>query len=128
MDRQNDRYRAKSVEDVKGTFCTKHTAQIMVLGVINPNGRRCPPMFSSLGREWGLKCTKRSCSTILFCWLKAGHPQEQVCVNPGPCQVLHGEKGMAILQDKFYRFLPLLQPRPEPTGHCWLWRFGAFCH
>ena len=44
-------------------------------------------------------------------------------MDPGPYQVMHGEKGMAILQDKFFRFLaswllPLLQPRPQPTGHC----------
>ena len=37
----------------------------MVLGVITLHGRRCPPMFSSLGRECWLRCTKRSCGTIL---------------------------------------------------------------
>ena len=62
-------------------------------------------MFSSLGRERGLRCTKRSCIAILFCWLKAGHPQEQVCVDLGTCQMPHSEKDMTILQDKFYGYL-----------------------
>ena len=92
------------------------TAKIMVLGVLIPYGRRCPPMFSNLGWEWGLRCTKRSCSTILFfCWLKASHPQEQECVDQAPCQVMQGEKGMAIPQDKFYGYLAsrLLPPSSQ---------------
>ena len=78
----------------------------MVLGVTTPNGRRWPPLFSSLGREWGLRCTKRSCSTFPFSCLKAGHNQQQVYMDPGPCQVLHGEKVWQCYKTNFSDFWP----------------------
>ena len=39
VNKKIDKYLAKSVEDVSGSIGTQRTAQIMVLGVITPNGR-----------------------------------------------------------------------------------------
>ena len=36
-------------------FCTKHTAQIMVLGVMNPNGKEMPPYIFKPGERVGVE-------------------------------------------------------------------------
>ena len=38
-----DKYLAKTVEDANGSLCTRHAAQIIVLGVIDPYGKKMPP-------------------------------------------------------------------------------------
>ena len=51
VNRQNDRCLAKSKDEVKGIFRTKHPAQIMVSGVIASDGKKIPPTSSSLGKS-----------------------------------------------------------------------------
>ena len=51
MNRQNDRYLAKSKDEVKGIVRTKHPAQIIVLGVIASDGKKMPPYFFEPGEK-----------------------------------------------------------------------------
>jgi len=42
---RNDCYLAKSTEEVKSIFGTKHPAQVTVLAVLGSNGKKMPPYF-----------------------------------------------------------------------------------
>ena len=54
VNRWINRFLAKSVKYVNDIFCTKHTAQVVILGFKTTDRkkeRRYPPTFSSPGRE-----------------------------------------------------------------------------
>ena len=72
--RRNDRFIAKSIEEVKGIYRTKHPAQIMVLGVVASDGRKMPPYFFPPGEKVGADEYYRVLRYTVLPWLKANYP------------------------------------------------------
>ena len=73
--RQNDRYIAKSIEEVKGTFRTKHPAQVMVLGVLASDGCRMAPYFFKAHEKINSDVYYRVLRYHILPWIKANYPQ-----------------------------------------------------
>ena len=67
VNKQIDKYLAKSVEDVNGSVCTQHTAQIMLLacfhascpGCHRPKWKKMPPFVFKPGNRVGAEVYKK---------------------------------------------------------------------
>jgi len=74
VNRRNDRFLAKSIEEVVGTFHTKHPAQIMVLGVVASDGKKMPPYFFQPGEKVGADAYYKVLRYHVLPWLKTHYP------------------------------------------------------
>jgi hypothetical protein len=75
LNRRNDRYLAKSTVDVKGTFRTKHPAQVMVFGVVASDGKKMPTFFYKPGEKVGADAYYKVLRYHVLPWLKANYPE-----------------------------------------------------
>lgn len=106
VNRRNDRYLAKSIEDVKGTFRTKHPAQIMVLGVVASDGKKMPPYFFKPGERVGAEVYYKVLRYHVLPWLKANYPEgNYVWTQDGaPCHT--AKKVQQFCKTNFANFWP----------------------
>lgn len=72
--RRNDRFIAKSIEEVQGVFRTKHPQKVMVLGVVASDGKKMPPYFFKPNEKVGADVYYKVLRYNILPWLKANYP------------------------------------------------------
>lgn len=71
---RNDRWLAEDPKNVQGVFRTKHTQQIMVLGVFGSDGKKMPPFFFQPDEKIGTMGYYKVLRWTVLPWLKANYP------------------------------------------------------
>ncbi|XP_014780575.1 uncharacterized protein LOC106876512 [Octopus bimaculoides] len=74
LNRRNDRFIAKSTAEVKGTFKTKHPAQVMVFGVVASDGKKMPIKFYKADEKINVNTSYKTLRYQVLPWLKANYP------------------------------------------------------
>uniref|UniRef100_A0A0L8FQ73 Uncharacterized protein n=1 Tax=Octopus bimaculoides TaxID=37653 RepID=A0A0L8FQ73_OCTBM len=74
LNRRNDRFIAKSTAEVKGTFKTKHPAQVMAFGVVVSDGKKMPIKFYKADEKINVNTYYKTLRYQVLPWLKANYP------------------------------------------------------
>ena len=114
LNRRNDRFLAKSTDEVKGTFHTKHPAQVMVLGVVASDGKKMPPYFFKPGERVGADVYYKVLRYHVLPWLKTNYPDgNYVWTQDGaPCHT--AKKVQKFCKTNFADFWPPSSPDLNP--------------
>lgn len=106
VNRRNDRYLAKSKADVKGTYRTKHPAQVMMLGIVASDGKKMPPYFFKPGERVNADAYYKVLRYHVLPWLKTNYPEcNYVWTQDGaPCHT--ARKVQSFCKSNFADFWP----------------------
>ena len=106
VNRRNNRYLAGSIAEVKGSFQTKHPAQVMVLGVVASDGKKMPPYFFKPGERVGADVYYKVLRYNVLPWLKTNYPKgKYVWTQDGaPCHT--AKKVQQFCKTNFADFWP----------------------
>ena len=74
LNRRNDRYIAESKAEVKGTFRTKHPAQVMTFGVVASDGKKMPIKFYKTDERINVETYYKTLRYQVLPWLKTNYP------------------------------------------------------
>ena len=117
VNRRNDRYLAESLADVKGTYRTKHPAQVMMLGVVASDGKKMPPYFFKPGERVNADAYYKVLRYHVLPWLKANYPEgNYVWTQDGaPCHT--ARKVQQFCKSNFADFWPSSSPDLNPLDY-----------
>lgn len=106
LNRRNDRFIAESKANVKGTFRTKHPAQVMAFGVVASDGKKMPMKFYKPGEKINAETYYKTLRFNVLPWLKANYPDGNYVWTQDGAPAHTAKKTQNFCQSNFRSFWP----------------------